>query len=94
MFPKYRIREVIERQPQLIFEIDCIVPIVRNLEIHHVYIHKETLGNHDHFSNARTIEYMEKEFLLEVEKVQRFFTNDKNILDKVTYEYYLRHRHE
>lgn len=94
-FPKYIIKDNhYDISTRLIFTIDCIIPIVRNLKVHHVYLHKEALGNHDHFSNARIIEFMEKEFLLEVEKIQRFFTEDKNVLDQVTYEYYLRHQYD
>lgn len=93
VFLKYRIEEK-KYTRQLIFVIDCIIPIVRNLEIHNIYLHKEALGNHDHFTNKVTIDYMTKDFLLEVEKIQRFFTNDKNVLDKVTYEYYLRHHYD
>lgn len=84
-FPNYTIEKTINEKLQPLLEINCVVPIVRNSEVHLIYVHEEVLLD-QHFTYAQHSTYLNKRFLLSVERIQKFFVEDRNVIEQISHK--------
>ncbi len=91
VFPNYKVEE--RHTPYGYYlSIDCVIPIARNLKVIKVYCHKEATCLHYELAYVSGMKlHLEKEFLLEVEKTQKLFTDDTKVLSESDYEFFKRH---